>query len=223
MLTDWWAAIVPHLNRRKASCGLSPAPLLPSSTPSELPLLNSYSFSQSALFFFHVLFYFDFADIPHLLCSLIHCSFPPLCKSDFISLSFSLTSCCLVLPPPWLSPHHASVIPTLPPFLSPDCMYPSIRVWSATSDLAGHILCASICWLDLQFHFINIVILFTIVFPLCLRLFLSRPSSFCHRLGVPANPSSLITFPTSNPRARSADDLWWKACSRFKAKFPQQS
>lgn len=180
MLTDWWAAIVPHLNRRKASCGLSPVSLLPSSTTSELPLLNPYSFSLSALFLFPRTLLFRFCRYPPFACALISCSFLPLCKSDFLSLSFSLslTSCCLVLPPPWLSPHHASVIPTLPPFLSPDCMYPSIRVWSATSDLAGHILCASICWLDLQFHFINIVILFTIVFPLCLRLFLSRLSSF---------------------------------------------
>lgn len=129
--------------------------------------------------FFHILFYFDFADIPHLLARSSPAHFP-LCVSltSSLSLSLSLSSCCLVLPPPWLSPHHASVIPTLPPFLSPDCMYPSIRVWSAMSDLAGHILCASICWLDLQFHFINIVILFTIVFPLCLRLFFSHPSSF---------------------------------------------
>lgn len=136
-------------------------------------------FNICLLFFPHTLL-FRFRRYPPFACALISCSLPPLCKSDFLSLSFalSLSSCCLVLPPPWLSPHHASVIPTLPPFLSPDCMYPSIRVWIATSDLAGHILCASICWLDLQFHFINIVILFTIVFPLCLRLFLSRPSSF---------------------------------------------
>lgn len=109
----------------------------------------------------------------------------------------------LSLPYPSLAlPCSASVIPTLLPFLSPDCTYPSTRACSATSNLAGHILCSSICWLDLQFHFINTVISFSTLFsPLFPSVSRTRSVRLCHHLHLPMNPSTLITFSTqSKPR-----------------------
>lgn len=84
----------------------------------------------------------------------------PLSESHFLSLILqSLPSPFLVLP------CCASVIPTLPPFLSLDCMYPSSWAWNAMKYLAGHILFSSICWLALRFHFIDIIIFLISLFP----------------------------------------------------------
>lgn len=222
MLTDWWAAIVPHLNRRKASCGLSPASLLPSSTTSELPLLNPCSFSLSALFLFPRTLLFRFRRYPPFACALISCLFPPLCKSDFISFSLSHVllsrpSPSLAFPPPCICHSHS-------PSLFISWLYVSVDPGLECHERLGrsHSLCLHLlAWSPISLYQHCHPFHYSVPF-MSPSLSLS-PVLLCHHLGVPVNPSSLITFPTSNPRAHSVDDLWWKACLRFKAKFPHQS
>lgn len=99
-----------------------------------------------------------FSFTPLILPCLLAFSFPL-----YVSLTSSLlhSSGCLFFPLyVFFLPHLASVIPTLPFFLSSHYTYPSIQAWNATSNLAHHFLHSHICWLDLQFHFTATVIPF---------------------------------------------------------------
>lgn len=106
-----------------------------------------------------------------------------LLTSSFVLVSLPPHHLAVFLPSSSIAlPHRASVILTPLFFLSPDCKYLSIPAWGATSYLAGHILCCSICWPDLQFHFINAFIsllhcflFFVFYLSLCLSV---SPRSF---------------------------------------------
>lgn len=95
---------------------------------------------------------------PHPLSSTSRAHFPLFGASP---TSFPLISPSLILAARRLFPtvHLSSSLS--PGFLSPDCKcLPIPSACSATSHLAGHILCSAICSPDLQFHFINTFISF---------------------------------------------------------------
>lgn len=133
-------------------------------------------------------------------CPLISCSLP-LCAS----LTSSLSSRCLFLTP-LLSlalPCHASVIPTLSLFLSPHCTYPSIPAWSATSNLAGHILLLLhlLAWSPISLYRHCHLFYYIVSSVSCAGLV-----HLCHHLHLSTNPPAFITF--SAQRSQGTNLQW---------------